>query len=270
MIVYGIDFTSRPTRRKPITCAVCVLTGDRLVYQGLQKLTTFEQFEASLAAPGPWIAGMDFPFGQSQRFVQNIGWPDNWRGYVTHVAGLDRATFRQTLDDYRKPRPAGDKEHRRSSDAVTGAISPQKLYGVPVGLMFFAGAKRLLASGATVAGLYDADSSRVVFEAYPGVLARRATSWGYKSDDVKKQTDDHRRARADILTFVTDGGVREHYGVDVVLARKIEDDATGDTLDALLCAVQAAWAWRAWPELRPRLSPIQQLEGWIADPCVFD
>ena len=34
----------------------------------------FAPFEEALKNPGPWIAGIDFPFGQSRTFIENIGW----------------------------------------------------------------------------------------------------------------------------------------------------------------------------------------------------
>lgn len=61
---------------------------------------------------------------------------------VDHVSSMDRKAFRKALDDYRTPRQPGDKEHRRHTDIAAGSISPQKLYGTPVGLMFFEGAPR--------------------------------------------------------------------------------------------------------------------------------
>ena len=39
---------------------------------------------------------------------------------------------RRSKDEVRK----ADKEHRRQTDIAVGSVSPQKLYGVPVGLMF--------------------------------------------------------------------------------------------------------------------------------------
>ncbi|MEM6639452.1 MAG: DUF429 domain-containing protein [Pseudomonadota bacterium] len=273
MRILGVDFTSRPTRRKPITVAVCELTDACLRFSRLGNLTDFAAFESQLSLVGPWAAAMDFPFGQSARFLDNIGWPYDWPDYVEHVSRMDRRAFRKCLDDYRQPRPAGDKEHQRASDQLTGAISPQKLYGVPVGLMFFAGAKRLLKSGVTIAGLYAGDKQRVVFEAYPGVLARRATPSGYKSDDRAKQTAAHQKARDAILDFVLNGGVTRDYGLTVDVpsahASRMRADPTGDELDALLCAVQATWAWRAWPRLKNHISDIQRREGWIADPMIF-
>ena len=44
--------------------------------------------------------------------------------------------LRQALDTYRAGRAYGDKEHQRRTDIAARSISPQKLYGVPVGLMF--------------------------------------------------------------------------------------------------------------------------------------
>ena len=62
--------------------------------------------------------------------------------------------------------------NRRATDIAASSISPQKLYGVPVGLMFFEGAPRLMRLGVTIPGLQSGDPERIVVEAYPGVLAR--------------------------------------------------------------------------------------------------
>jgi hypothetical protein len=170
MRILGIDFTSSPSRRKPITCLSCVLSGDVLSASAadLQELHDWDAFESTLTAPGPWIAGIDFPFGQSRTFVENIGWPLTWHGYVQHVGGLERAVFREVLNAYRASRCVGDKEHRRKTDLAAGSISPQKLYGVPVSLMFFAGAPRLLKLGVTVPGLVAGDPNRIVVDSEVG------------------------------------------------------------------------------------------------------
>ena len=105
MRIYGIDFTSRPRRRKPITCLHCTLDGKHLIAEELIAWKDFEGFEEALRAPGPWIAGIDFPFGQSRTFIENIGWPNTWAGYVQHAHSLGRKGFRQALDAYRLSRP---------------------------------------------------------------------------------------------------------------------------------------------------------------------
>ena len=111
MNVYGIDFTSRPSRSKAITCAKCQLDGDRLVVDYLQRLESLDAFGAFLDSPGPWIAGIDFPFGQPRRLVENLNWPGSWAGYVAYVAGLSREGFRSVLEDYKRDRAEGDREH---------------------------------------------------------------------------------------------------------------------------------------------------------------
>lgn len=272
MRVYGIDFTSRPRRRKPITCAACVLDGARLRVRAVSEWQDFAGFEAFLRHPGPWVAGCDFPFGQARRFVEQIRWPRSWAGYVDYVAGLDRAAFRAELDAYRRDRPAGDREHRRLTDVAAGSISPQKLYGTPVGLMFFEGAPRLRAAGVHLPGLADGDPARVVVEAYPGVLARALIGRRvYKQDTRAKQTPDQHRAREEILAALREGAVRGSHGVTVEapaeLADAMTDNPGADRLDALLCAVQAAWAWGRRDRGFGMPGGCDPLEGWIADPA---
>lgn len=79
MKIYGIDFTSSPKGSKPITCLECVLDDDTLCAGPLTEWRDLDSFEAGLRKPGPWIAGIDFPFGQSRRFIENIGWPHSWQ-----------------------------------------------------------------------------------------------------------------------------------------------------------------------------------------------
>src|ERR1700694_936576 len=86
MYIYGLDFTSAPTRRKPITCACCELYDTVLTVNSCLKLTSFDEFEAFLRSDGPWLAALDFPFGQPRKLIANLGWPQNWRGYMEIVA----------------------------------------------------------------------------------------------------------------------------------------------------------------------------------------
>lgn len=266
MRIYGIDFTSRPRRRKPITCLETTLDGNTLRAGALHEWQDFNAFEEALHRPGPWIAGIDFPFGQSRTFIENIGWPATWAGYVDHAKSLGRKGFRDALDRYREGRPAGDKEHRRQSDIAAGSISPQKLYGVPVGLMFFEGAPRLLAAGVTIPGLQNGDPDRIVVEAYPGILARKLINRPYKQDTKSKQTPEQLAARRDILQKIERGTLIAEYGLRIEAPRTLADDPTGDHLDALLCAIQAAWAWLKREDGYGAPRGFDPLEGWIADP----
>ncbi len=261
MRVYGIDFTSRPSRSKPLTCAVCEIQDKRLSLVDSLEWHSFDGFEALLESDGPWIAGCDFPFGQARRFIDNIGWPTRWSDYARLVAGLERLAFRKLLDDYRRDRPFGDKEHRRVTDVVSGAVSSQKLYGVPVALMFYEGVPRLLRSSVSIPLLRETESDRVVLEVYPGKLSRRLVGRKpYKQDDKRKQTDEQTKARREIVSALRDSSL----GLSVDVPLSIADDPKADTLDAVLCAVQAAWAidkknWGIPDDADP-------LEGWIVGP----
>ncbi len=271
MRVLGIDFTSRPTPRKPITCCECRLDGVRLHALRLTSWADFRGFEQALRSPSPWVAGLDFPFGQSRRFIETIGWPDTWAGYVDHAASLGRDGFRAALDAYRAGRPPGDKEHRRVCDVLAGSISPQKLYGTPVGLMFFEGAPRLRAAGVSIPGLQAGDPERIAVEAYPGVLARALIGRrGYKQDSKAKQTAEQARARADLLDIAAGPALAERYGLQVevptALGRQLIADPGADQLDALLCAVQAAWGWLLRDSGFGVPAELDPLEGWILEP----
>ena len=198
--------------------------------------------------------------------MADVGWPQEWGDHVRHARDLGKRGFEAALDAYRKSQPEGEKEHRRRTDALAGSLSPQKLYFTPVGKMFFQGAPRLAAAGVAIPGLQEGDRERTVVEAYPGVLARSVAKDGYKHDDPKRQTAAQRDVRRRILQALTGGALAGRYGMDVTAGDpQLVDDPTGDSLDALLCAVQAAWAWRN----RARLfsgSRIDSTEGWIADP----
>lgn len=268
MDVLGIDFTSKPSRRKPLTCVRCVLDGHVLRWSELEEWSSYKGFEEALVSPGPWIAGIDFPFGQARRFVETIGWPLDWAGYVKHAGDLGRSGFRSALDRYREARPVGDKEHRRATDVAARSISPQKLYGVPVGLMFFEGAPRLRASGVSIPHLQAGDPSRIAVEAYPGVLARQFIGRrSYKNDSKSKQTVDQREARSELLKCLRAQAL-DRFGFEIEAPDDLCADPGADHLDALLCAVQASWAWTKRKEGFGAPAQADPMEGWIADPLL--
>lgn len=268
MKIYGIDFTSSPSRKKPITCLECTFTGTHLVAGSLCEFATFDGFEAKLREPGPWIAGIDFPFGQARRFIETIGWPQSWQDYVGHATSLGRDSFVDTLNRYRADRTPGDKEHRRETDKRAGSISPQKLYGIPVGKMFFEGAPRLIQAGVTVPGLCEGDPQRIVVEAYPGILARTLIGrLSYKQDTKSKQTADQLKARQEMLHKITHGALQKSHGLSIIAAPVLAVDPGADHLDALLCAIQAAWAWTKKDKSFGAPKNLDALEGWIADPA---
>lgn len=236
MKILGVDFTCAPRRAKPITVSVCTLAGFSLEVHEIKFLDDFEGFEILLQAPGPWVGGFDFPFGLPRELVRDLGWPQRWRALVGRCANLTRGEFRAILDAYRATRPAGHKYAHRKTDLPAGSSSPMKLVNPPVALMFHEGAPRLADAGVHIPGLADGDRSRVALEAYPGLLARSLIGRvSYKNDTRAKQTPQRRRARAEIVNAL-------RIKADDRLKKLLVEDAAGDSLDAVLCAVQAARA----------------------------
>ena len=102
MKVFGVDFTSRPRKTKPITCAECRFDGQVLTLTSIDSFANFTAFETWLGSPGPWIAGLDFPFGQPCKLIQNLGWPSTWSDYMALIAAMPREEFVQLLEDYKQ------------------------------------------------------------------------------------------------------------------------------------------------------------------------
>nr|WP_281281967.1 DUF429 domain-containing protein [Rubellimicrobium roseum] len=268
--VYGVDFTSAPSRRKPIAVAVGRLEGDRLTLTALERLPSLDLFDRALRVAGPWVAGFDLPFTQSRTFLDNIGWERDWPAFADRLGRMTRAEFRAALERYKADRAPGDREHARGYEKGTGAVSPQKLHGVPVALMQFEAVPRLRRAGVQVPGLCEGDPSRVALEAYPGVAARALIGRDpYKSDERAKQTPDRAEARRRLLACLTGEPGRVRFGLRIAVPSDWTEDPSGDALDAALCAVQAAWACRLLRDEPGRLQGLDLSEGWIADPDVL-
>jgi hypothetical protein len=263
--ILGVDFTSAPRPAKPITVARGRLGERVLVIERIDALTSFTAFEALLAEPGPWIGGFDFPFGLPREAVRDLGWPDTWDALVRHCEALGKAGFRAALDRYRESRPAGARYAHRATDTAARSHPSVKLVNPPVGLMFLAGAPRLLDAGVTLPGMRNGDPQRVAVEAYPGLLARTITAAPYKSDDRAKQTPARRRERARIVSALAHGNADLGLALaaSCALLRSLTRDATGDRLDAVLAAMQAAWCWQCRGERFGMPPQVDPCEGWI-------
>lgn len=275
MKIFGLDFTSAPSKKKAITYAQCSMDGDTLALVSFGRLTSFDEFETFLAQTGLWVLGIDFPFGQPRKLIENIGWPRTWERYVRHVAGMSKSQFVETLARYRAGRPKGDKQHFRQTDKLANSRSPMMLYGVPVGKMFFEGAPRLLRSGASIQPCCVRDDSRLIVEAYPALVARRwIGNRGYKSDTKKKQTPEKRSAREEIVSGLRSSDVQTHFGFNLHFsetdAESFIQDGSGDQLDGLLCAIQAGWGYTQRERNYGIPADCDPLEGWIVDPLLFN
>jgi hypothetical protein len=272
--LHGVDFTSAPRARKPITVASAAPpAAGALALRALEALTSLEAFDAWLRVPGPWVAAFDFPFGFARGFVAAQGWPLDgpraWAEVTARVGALSRPALIARCRAWCDARPAGSKFAHRACDASAGSSASMKWVNPPVALMLHAGAPRLLAAGARLPGLLEdgrTDPQRVALEGYPGLLARAVLGRAsYKSDAPGARTDAARRAARERLVTALETGehpaaLRVGFGA---LREACVDDPGADRLDAVLCLVQAAWAWGRRDAGWGLPAAIDPLEGWI-------
>ena len=273
MIIYGLDFTSAPKKQKPITCAKCLLADGLLRVQDVECFTSFVQFEYFLQTSGPWIAGLDFPFGQPRKLIENLTWPFTWEGYVKLVGSMDKLGYEQLLKKYQQGRPDGDKRHFRLIDRKAGSRSPMQLDFVPVAKMFYQGAPRLLNSGASILPNHPTDSNKLVVEAYPALVARKFIySQSYKNDTKSKQTAEQRDNRIRIIKGLHSDKLKEIYDFCIKLSdeqiKLCIEEPSADLLDSILCAIQATWAYTQKNNHYGIPAECDPLEGWIVDPAM--
>ncbi len=266
ILLAGIDFSSNPSRRKPITVALGHLSEDGAVlhFEVLIELHTLDAFATWLRTSGSWLGAFDFPFGLPRAFVESNGLGRSAAEVIAtvHRRAPTRKAWRALIDAWGNGQPAGARlVHRRTDGASpVASTSPLQTRYVPVGLMYYEGVVRLIASGVSMPGLHAGDADRIALEGYPrrlahAIVARRS----YKNGD-----DDDRRAAREAIVAALEAGLdgAPRLGCDAAALRSsLVADASGDRLDAVLCLVQAAVASRL-----PRYGlpeDIDPVEGWI-------
>ncbi|MEO6409026.1 MAG: DUF429 domain-containing protein [Burkholderiaceae bacterium] len=260
----GIDFTSRPSRRKPITVAHGRLSQGVVRMEWIDEHVDFESFARWLESPGPWLAAFDFPFGLPRELVESLGWPLQWPALMRHYAQMSREEVRDTFAAFCAARPAGSKFAHRATDRPAGSSPSMKWVNPPVAYMLHAGVPLLLTAGVHLPGLQAGDAARVALEGYPGLLAREVLGRrSYKSDTAAQQTPERLIARSDLIDALHQG--RTRLGLCLKLSHAQRDtliaDASADRLDAVLCLMQAAWASTRADHGMP--AGADPLEGWI-------
>ena len=268
LAVLGCDFSSSPSRRKPIVLAWGRCQGARVHLDRLQRCDSLTEWGQVMAQDGDWVGGFDLPFGLPRALVAQLNWPLDWRACMDHYASLDRAQIRSSFKAFCDARPVGHKFAHRATDGPAGSSPSMKWVNPPVAFMLHAGVPLLIQAGVHFPGLHPGDPRRVALEAYPGYLARAVLGGrSYKSDDRAKQTPERLIARKDLIHAMEMGQALE---MRLVLSHAQRDalvqDASADSLDAVLCLMQAAWAAQRRAQgdalcgLPAQLDP---LEGWI-------
>jgi hypothetical protein len=268
----GVDFSSAPTRRKPITVAIAQAGPGTVVLREILRFESLPNWHDWLAAPGEWVGAFDFPFGLPRAFVEGLGWPLTssapWREVTQRIAALSRAQLIEQCRAWCDARPVGSKFAHRATDLLAGSSPSMKWINPPVALMLHAGAPRLLEAGVTIPGLNDqgTDFGRIALEGYPGLLARAVLGrQSYKSDDPKHRQDPLRQAAREALVQALEAGAHPfEVRVDFqALRHDCIEEAGADLLDAVLCLAQAAWAWHRRDRNWGLPAVIDPIEGWI-------
>jgi hypothetical protein len=273
-VLWGCDFSSSPSRRKPVVLACGELRGAVVVLQSIETLPTLDAFSAALHRPGPWVGAFDLPFGLPRELVAALGWPMPWQACMSHYAALSRDDIRERFAAFCAARAPGHKLAHRATDGPAGSSPSMKWVNPPVAFMLHAGVPRLLEAGVSLPGLCPGDPRRVALEAYPGLLAREVLARrSYKADDVARQTPERWLARRELLESLVRGtqvdGSPLRSGLRLRLKDNLADtllqDARGDALDATLCLMQAGWALTQHKAGHPQwgLPVFDPLEGWI-------
>jgi hypothetical protein len=296
--IFGVDFSSSPSRRKPVVVARTELSVSTkpnspsvLALAGFEKLETLDAFAEWLNTAGPWIGGFDFPFALPRELLIAMEWPPYsrpsspipspmlpWSVHIEHLEHLSRAEMVNAFKKFCADRPPGGKFAHRACDIPAGASPSMKWVNPPVAFMLHAGATRLHRAGVSIPGLKVGDRQRIALEAYPGYLARLIlVRESYKSDDLRKQNEGRLQARRRVIEglcsrpLVEIGLLRAAgLGLRVELSESLKSeclhDASGDHLDAWLCAIQASVGYLCEvrePGCGYGMGAIDPLEGWI-------
>ena len=280
MTLIGCDFSSSPSKRKPIVVAVGHAKAGRVQLQSLLRFDTLPSFADWLKQPQAWVGGFDLPFGLPRELAQTLGWPTDWLACMQHYTALSRAEIRDTFKAFCDARPVGGKFAHRATDAPAGSSPSMKWVNPPVAYMLHAGVPLLIEAGVTLPRLHApavcadetassvSSAMRVALEAYPGLLARELIgNTSYKSDDKAKQTPERLIARKQLLQALEVGQTRLGLRLKLTHAQHdtLVDDASGDCLDAVLCMLQVAWAQAQHEagDAHYGLPDCDPLEGWI-------
>jgi hypothetical protein len=242
--------------------------------QSLLRFDTLGSFADWLKQPQAWVGGFDLPFGLPRELVEHLHWPTDWLKCMQHYTALSRAEIRDTFKAFCDARPVGGKFAHRATDTPAGSSPSMKWVNPPVAYMLHAGVPLLIEAGVTLPRLHapvaiaSTASSRIALEAYPGLLARELIgNTSYKSDDKAKQTPERLIARKQLLQALEVGQTRLGLRLKLTHAQHdtLVDDASGDSLDAVLCMVQAAWAQAQHEkgDAHYGLPECDPLEGWI-------
>ena len=291
MKVYGIDFSSSPSKKKPIAVAECslrgcVLSGDSdnsLKLSNFVLIESLESFQKFLSQKGPWVGGFDLPFSMPRDLIEYFDWPTDWKMFVDFYCSSEKKTLKKSFINWCDAKDYGKKFAYRVTDKTSKSSPAMRWVNPPVAWMMHSGMARMLQEGLifpahqkkfnSLKERQDIDkyminnkkySHRLAFEVYPALTARVITNKPYKNDDKNKDSPYRIMMRKRIINYLRYGkaGLSTKLICSLALQRKMIMDFKGDYLDSVICALQASETLRMVNFGFPR--KLDPLEGWIA------
>lgn len=293
--IFGIDFTSVPSKRKPIVCCELALdwptSGHPVPQLSLIALTTwetFDPFETFLATlPKGSMTGIDCPLGLPLAFLAAQGWDTlSWREYLAKVSAHTKASWLALVNADRATRPPGQKLPLRETDRLAQAKSPLMTVRVPLANMLYEGATRVAQAHVSVwpfdfeapeALTLTSTSQPIVAEVYPAQCARylQRRLHQHKSPRAWRPYKQEKPTTAEALQDVQQAMLhmllapetQADLGITLNIPHpeRLLGEAKGDMLDAFFAAIWTALAYLRPSCMKDSLATWRQ-EGWLLQP----
>ena len=290
MKVYGIDFSSAPSKKKPIAVAECWLRGsvseswshNELSLSNFHSIESLDLFEEFLSQRGPWVGGFDLPFSMPRDLIEHFNWPSRWDIFTKFYCSLDKKVIKKFFIKWCSTKKYGDKFAYRSTDKASKSSPAMRWVNPPVAWMMHAGIGRIRKAGLIfpahqknfnpmqeqkdinrfMMGGFDYHN-RLAFEVYPALTARVVSTKSYKNDNKNKDSLVRVMMRKNIVKHLRYGkaGLSTKLKSSLALQNRMIMDYKGDYLDAAICALQAAEVLKMRNFGFPK--NLDTLEGWI-------
>ena len=152
--IYGVDFSSSPSKRKPIVVAQAAWVEQHanavFKLQAFHRFSDMPSFERFLKQQTHWLAGFDMPFGLSRHLIDVLQWPgaqrydlNAWDAFVEFFTALDRSEIRSVFQAWCNAHPPGQKFAHRACDRPAQSSPSMKWVNPPVAYMLHSGAALL-------------------------------------------------------------------------------------------------------------------------------
>ena len=163
-MLIGCDFSSSPSKRKPIVVAQGHVNGQRVQLQSLLRFDTLALlFAIGCSNPKRGWAVLICRLVCRVSWCKPLYWPTDWLACMQHFTQHCRAEdIRDTFKAFCDARPVGGKFAHRATDGPAGSSPSMKWVNPPVAFMLHAGVPVLLQAGVTLAGLHAPPKRRRV------------------------------------------------------------------------------------------------------------